>query len=70
MNFSHEKNIGKKNYTGLIVVVLFHVVLGWAIVNGMGKRVVAKMTQAVEAEIIEATTRLPMPLTMAQPSTT
>jgi protein TonB len=29
------------------------VVLGWAIVNGLGSRVIQKMTQAVEAEIIE-----------------
>ena len=51
MNFS-EKKTGK-NYTGLIVVVLFHVILGWAMVNGLGKRVIAKMTAPVEAEIIE-----------------
>jgi len=51
MNFSDKKT--GKNYTGLVVVVLFHVILGWAMVNGLGKRIVAKMSAPVEAEIIE-----------------
>lgn len=51
MNFSDKRT--EKNYTGLIVVVLLHALVGWAFVNGLGTRVVAKITQAVEAEIIE-----------------
>ena len=52
MNFSHEKN-PQKNFTGIAIVVLIHALLGWAMVSGLGSRVVEKMKETVEAEIIE-----------------
>ena len=52
MNFSHEKNPGK-NFTGIAVVILVHALVAWGIVSGLGTRMVAKVTEAVETKIIE-----------------
>jgi protein TonB len=52
MNFSHEKQPGK-NFTGLAIVIVLHVIVAWGIVNGLGKRMITKMAEAVETKIIE-----------------
>lgn len=52
MNFSHEKDPGK-NFTGIAAVILIHALVAWGIVSGLGTRMVAKMTDAVETKIIE-----------------
>ncbi|PWF45468.1 energy transducer TonB [Massilia glaciei] len=60
MNFSHEKNTGK-NFTGIAVVIVLHLFVGWAAVSGLGTRVVAKMAEVVETQIIEEAKPLPPP---------
>ena len=60
MNFSHEKDPGK-NLTGIAVVVLFHALVGWAVVSGLGTRMVTKMAEAVETKIIEEVAPPPPP---------
>jgi periplasmic protein TonB len=52
MNFSHEKSPGR-NVTGMAVVLVLHLFVGYAIVSGLGKRMVAKMHEAVETKLIE-----------------
>lgn len=52
MNFSHEKSPGK-NFTGITIVVLLHVLVAYGIVTGLGKRMVTKVTDVVETKIIE-----------------
>ena len=52
MNFSNEKSSGK-NFTGITVVVLLHVLVAYGIVTGLGKRMVTKMAEVVETKIIE-----------------
>ena len=52
MNFSHDKNPGK-NFTGIAVVILIHALVAWGIISGLGTRMVTKMAEAVEAQIIE-----------------
>jgi len=51
MNFSNEK--APKNYTGITVVVLLHVLAAYGIATGLGKRLVTKMMDPVETKIIE-----------------
>ena len=51
MNFSNEKS--PKNYTGITVVVLLHVLAAYGIATGLGKRLVTKMMEPVETKIIE-----------------
>ena len=54
MNFSdNEKIAGKKNYTGIAFVVVLHILGGYGIVSGLGKRLVSKMIEPVETKIIE-----------------
>lgn len=52
MNFSHQKSPGK-NFTGITVVVLLHVLVAYGIVTGLGTRMVTKMAEVVETKIIE-----------------
>lgn len=52
MNFSNEKSVGK-NFTGITVVVLLHVLVAYGIVTGLGTRMVAKMAEVVETTIVE-----------------
>ena len=51
MNFSNEK--AGKNYTGITIVVLLHVLVAYGVVTGLGKRMVTKMIEPVETKIIE-----------------
>jgi protein TonB len=52
MNFSHDKQPGK-NFTGIAIVLILHVIVAYGIVTGLGKRMVTKMAEAVETKIIE-----------------
>jgi protein TonB len=52
MNFSHEKNTGK-NFTGIAIVIVLHLLVAYGIVTGLGTRMVTKMAEAVETKIIE-----------------
>jgi protein TonB len=52
MNFSQQKSAGK-NFTGITVVVLLHVLVAYGIVTGLGTRMVSKMAEVVETTIVE-----------------
>lgn len=41
--------------TGLVIVVLFHIALGYALVNGLARKIVQVVTQPLETKIIEET---------------
>jgi len=53
MNFTHNEKNAKKNLTGITIVVLLHLLVGYVIITGMGKRWVTKMVAPVETKIIE-----------------
>jgi len=54
MNFTtdNEKSAGK-NFTGITIVILLHLLVAYGIVTGLGKRLVSKMIAPVETKIIE-----------------
>ncbi|TFW13243.1 energy transducer TonB [Massilia arenosa] len=52
MNFSHDKKAGR-NWTGIAIVVVLHIIVGYGIIQGLGKRMIAKINEAVETKIIE-----------------
>lgn len=52
MDFSSDGKTGK-NSTGIVIVVLLHILVAYGIVTGLGKRMVTKMAEAVETKIIE-----------------
>lgn len=66
MNFSHEK-APSRNLTGIAIVVLLHALLGYAIISGLGTRMVTKMAEAVETTIIEEAVPPPPPETPPPP---
>ncbi len=53
MNFTHNEKSTGKNFTGITIVVLLHLLVAYGIVTGLGKRLVAKMVAPVETKIIE-----------------
>ncbi|MYM38474.1 energy transducer TonB [Duganella qianjiadongensis] len=53
MNFTHNEKSTGKNFTGITIVVLLHVLVAYGIVTGLGKRLVSKMIAPVETKIIE-----------------
>lgn len=66
MNFSHEKQPGK-NFTGIAIVIVLHVLVAYGIINGLGKRMITKMADAVETKIIEEVKPPPPPDTPPPP---
>jgi protein TonB len=66
MEFSHTKQPGK-NFTGIAIVIVLHVLVAWGIVNGLGKRMITKMAEAVETKIIEDVKPPPPPDTPPPP---
>jgi protein TonB len=66
MEFSHEKQPGK-NFTGIAIVIVLHVLVAWGIINGLGKRMITKMAEAVETKIIEEVKPPPPPDTPPPP---
>jgi protein TonB len=66
MNFSHEKSPGK-NFTGLAIVIILHVLVAYGIVSGLGTRMVTKVSEAVETKLIEEVKPPPPPETPPPP---
>lgn len=66
MDFSHEKQPGK-NFTGIAIVIVLHIIVAYGIINGLGKRMITKMTEAVETKIIEDVKPPPPPETPPPP---
>jgi len=53
MNFSNEKESPSKRLTGIGVAIAIHVIIGFLVVSGMGKRLVEQIKNPVETKIIE-----------------
>ncbi len=53
MDYASQQRNPARHPIGIGVVVLLHVVLGWALVNGLGRRVVEVIRAPVQTRIIE-----------------
>ncbi len=53
MNFSQRQADPRRHVVGLTVVILFHVVIVYALVTGLGKKVVDVVRATIEAQFIE-----------------
>ncbi len=53
MDFSTRQEDSRRRWTGLAAVVLFHLVLGWALMNGLARKVADSVSVLVETRIIE-----------------
>lgn len=53
MSYAQPQDNSNRRLTGLAVVVLFHAVMGYALVNGLARKIVEVVTQPLETKIIE-----------------
>ena len=53
MDYAQTQRNPGKHLTGIIVVLLFHVFLGWALLTGLGKKVIEVIKAPIETKIIE-----------------
>jgi len=53
MDFTQDERNSTKNLTGIIVVVLLHVFIVYALVTGLARKVVEVIKQPIETKIIE-----------------
>ena len=61
MDYATQQRNPGKHPIGLIVVALLHVVLGYALVNGLGKKIVEVMKAPIETKIIDEVKPPPPP---------
>lgn len=53
MNFAQQQRDPRRHLVGISTVVLFHIVLIYALANGLGRKVVEVLAKPVEVSIIE-----------------
>lgn len=53
MSYVQPQGHSSRRATGLVIVVVFHLVLGYALVNGLARKIVQVVTQPLETKIIE-----------------
>ena len=61
MDYASQQRKPGKHPIGLIVVALLHVVLGYALVNGLGKKIVEVMKAPIETKILDEVKPPPPP---------
>ena len=52
MSYAEPRDSGRR-FTGLVVVVAFHIVLGYALVEGLARKIVEVVRQPLETKIVE-----------------
>lgn len=60
MEFTHNKN-PRKNFTSITVVLVLHLIIGYAVVSGLGKRMIEVIKKPVETKIVEEVKPPPPP---------
>lgn len=61
MNFAETQNDPRRRFVGLGAVLLFHILLVWALVSGLGKKVVELVKPPIETKVIEEVKPPPPP---------
>ncbi|MFT8777990.1 MAG: energy transducer TonB, partial [Gluconacetobacter liquefaciens] len=52
MNYAEQQRSPTKHIIGITVVVLLHVVLIWALMNGLGAKIVQELHPPIQTKII------------------
>lgn len=60
MNFAQENN-GSSRLTGFAVVVLVHVLIGWALASGLAKKAVDLVKGPIDVKVVEEQVKPPPP---------
>jgi len=53
VSYAQPRENANRRLTGLAIVVLFHALLGYALINGLARKIVEVVTQPLDAKIIE-----------------
>ncbi len=67
MNYAERQRNPGKHLTGLSVVIVLHIALGWALMNGLARKVVEVVKGPLETKIIEEIKKPPPPDTPPPP---
>ena len=59
MSYAQPQGNANRRLTGLVVVVAFHAAMGYALVNGLARKIVEVVTQPLDTKIIEEIKPLP-----------
>jgi len=59
VSYAQPQGESSKRLTGLAAVLVFHAVLGYALVNGLARKIVEVVTQPLDTKIIEELKKLP-----------
>ena len=61
MDYASQQRTPGKHPIGLIVVAVLHIILGWALVNGLGRKIVEVIKAPIETKIIDEVKPPPPP---------
>jgi len=61
LNYAEQQRNPTKHVVGLGVVIVMHIILGWALLNGLARRVVEVVKGPIETKIIEEVKPPPPP---------
>jgi protein TonB len=67
MDFSQHQRSGGRNMVGLGAVVLLHLLIGYALVSGLARRVVEVVKGPIEVKVIEEVVKKPPPPEIVPP---
>ncbi len=67
MDYAQEQRSPGKHLTGIVVVIILHVALGYALMNGLATKVINVIRQPLETKIIEEVKKPPPPETPPPP---
>ncbi len=67
MDYAQQQRSPGKHLTGIVTVLVLHVALGYALINGLATKVMNVIKQPLETKIIEEVKKLPPPDTPPPP---
>ena len=67
MNFSQRQADPRRHLTGITLVIVFHLIVVYALVTGLAKKVVDVVRAPIETKVIEEIKKLPPPPEVALP---
>lgn len=67
MDYAQQQRSPGKHLTGITAVIILHVALGYALINGLATKVMNVIKQPLETKIIEEVKKLPPPDTPPPP---
>jgi len=67
MDYAQQQRSPGKHLTGIVFVIILHVVLGYALINGLATKVMNVIKQPIDTKIIEEVKKPPPPDTPPPP---